>query len=188
VASSNHPRRQCIGCRTVRSKDELLRFARTQSAAPVFDSGNKLEGRGFYLCPEAKCFRAAYRNKKIRATYFSKQENLEEVIREVQETILKIIKKDIKLCERMGYFDYTRNEEKSIHEDDLVLLWCDSLPEEKVTMHTAACARKPRIFPLQTDHGNHEKGCIVNHKYPMIPRLTINLQKYEMLSSKGPAL
>jgi predicted RNA-binding protein YlxR (DUF448 family) len=159
-----------------------------QSAAPIFDCKNNLEGRGFYLCPDAGCFSAVHRNKKIRTIYFPKRENLEEVKREVLEAILKIIKKDLNLCKNMGYSFNTSREERSIHEDEHILLWCDNLPEEKVTMRTAACALKSKIFSQKKDLENHGKGCIVNHKYPIVSRLMVNLQKYEMLSSKGPAL
>ena len=160
-----------------------------QSAAPIFDYGNTLEGRGFYLCPEADCFAAVNRNKKIRTIYFPRRENLEDLKREVLGTILKIIKKDLNLCKRMGYSFHTSNEEKSIHEDEHILLRCDNLPEEKVTMHTAACALPSKIsFTRKEDRGSIGKGCKINHSSPFISRLMINLQKYEMLSSKGPAL
>jgi uncharacterized protein len=185
--NSTKPIRQCIGCRSLRPKDELLRFARMQSLAPSFDFENKLEGRGFYLCPNTECFRNVFRNKKNRATYFSNWENLEEVKREVLGTILRKIKRDLNLCKKMRYFYSTRNEEKSIHEDDGVLLWCDSLPEEKVTAPTTAFARDLKLFLSKTGQETLRNGS-VNQSYPVISRLMLYLQKYEVFSSKGPVL
>lgn len=186
MANKDRPLRQCIGCKVVRPKDELLRFVKMQSGDPIFDSMNRICGRGFYLCPYTDCFNAAYKNKKNRILFL--QGNLEEVRREVLEKILIIISKDLNLCKKMGYSFNTSKEEKSIHEDECILLGCDNLPEEKVTMRTAACALKSKIFSQKKDLENHGKGCIVNHKYPIVSRLMVNLQKYEMLSSKGPAL
>lgn len=189
MENNNRPIRQCIGCRIVRPKNELLRFARIESAAPIFDIDYRFRGRGFYLCPKADCFSLVYKNKKIMAIYFSKKETFEEVKREVLETILETIKKDLKLCKRIGYSFNTSSEEKSIHKDDDVLLWCDNLPEKKVTTHTAACVRESNIFLSQMEEqGVRKKDRIVNHKHPIIFRLMVNLQKYELLSSKGPAL
>lgn len=160
-----------------------------QSVAPIFDCKNRIGGRGFYLCPDIDCFNAAYKNKKNRIVYFSKQENLEEVKREVLEKILKAINKDLNLYKKMGYSFTTSKEEKSIHEDKCILLGCDNLPEEKVTLHTAARALESKSFLTKTvDHMHRVEGCIVNHNRPFFSRLMINLQKYEMLSSKGPAL
>jgi len=171
----------------VRPKDELLRFVKMQSGDPIFDSMNRICGRGFYLCPYTDCFNAAYKNKKNRILFL--QGNLEEVRREVLEKILIIISKDLNLCKKMGYSFNTSKEEKSIHEDECILLGCDNLPEEKVTLHTAARALKSKSYPSETvDHISRVKGCIVNHNRAFISRLMINLQKYEMLSSKGPAL
>lgn len=54
------PARTCVGCRSNRPKDTLLRFARTP-AGVRFDPERRLPGRGAYLCPQPTCLDAASR-------------------------------------------------------------------------------------------------------------------------------
>lgn len=186
--SRHQPLRQCIGCRKVRQKKELLRFVKILSAEPVFDSGNEIQGRGFYLCPDERCFTEAYRNRRIRNTYFRGREQIDELIREVQEALLKMIEQDIIRCKYMGYLQDSRSEAKTIREDDLVLFSCDNPPEEKVRMHTAARTGGARFILLPAEYGHRNQCLIVNRECPFVSRLARNLQKYEVLSSKGLAI
>ena len=57
------PIRMCIGCRGRKNKEGLMRFARDREGIIVFDRDKKMSGRGFYLCPDPKCFKSA--KKKI---------------------------------------------------------------------------------------------------------------------------
>ena len=54
--------RTCLGCRSVRNKNELVRFT-ADSGAPVMDLKGLAKGRGAYICPDAACVREAL-NKK----------------------------------------------------------------------------------------------------------------------------
>lgn len=54
------PVRTCIGCRTARPKDELLRIARTPDGVR-FDPESQLPGRGAYVCPDPTCAASARR-------------------------------------------------------------------------------------------------------------------------------
>ncbi len=182
------PVRQCIGCRKVASKESLLRYVKTVSGTVFFTGDDKHPGRGFYLCPDIKCFEEAFRNKRNRSEYFRKRESVDEVIREVQDIILKAIEKNIRVCEKMGYLQDIPVEENLIRGDDLVLINYDNPPEEKVTMYTTALSRglKTYAFPCPVFAGR--KALLVHHGYPMISRLETNLQKYGMLSSKGLAV
>lgn len=185
--SRHQPLRQCVGCRKVRPKTELLRFVRNFSAEAVFDREGRLEGRGFYLCPLEQCFAKAHRNKRIRSSYFRKREQVNELIYEVREEVLNMIKKDLIRCKKMAYLRDSLCEEKTIREDDLVLYRNDNPPEEKVGMHTAARTGGAKVYPLPKECECSSPCLIVSRECPIAPRLAMNLQKYGLLSSKGLA-
>lgn len=185
--SRNQPQRQCVGCRKVRPKAELLRFVRNPSAEAVFDREGRREGRGFYLCPIEQCFTKAYKNKRIRNNYFRKREQINELIYGVREELLKMIKKDLIRCKKMAYLMDGPCKENSIREDDLILYLNDNPPEEKVEMHTAARAGGAKIYRLPKGCECNSPCLIVSKECSIAPRLAMNLQKYELLSSKGLA-
>lgn len=54
------PVRTCVGCRTARPQDTLLRIARTPEGVR-FDPDMRLPGRGAYVCPDPSCVAAARR-------------------------------------------------------------------------------------------------------------------------------
>jgi len=59
------PIRMCIGCRKKRKKDEMLRFIRGIDGVVFMNKKKRINGRGFYLCPDLICFKRA--QKKERA-------------------------------------------------------------------------------------------------------------------------
>ncbi len=59
------PVRQCIGCREMKPKKEMVRIIRTPVNEICLDKTGKLNGRGAYLCPNAECYRRAVRSKAI---------------------------------------------------------------------------------------------------------------------------
>lgn len=54
------PLRTCVGCRSLRRQDDLLRLARTPWGVR-FDPRRHQPGRGAYLCPDPRCIDAAAR-------------------------------------------------------------------------------------------------------------------------------
>lgn len=58
------PMRQCVGCREMRPKRELIRVVKSPEGEVSLDFKGKKPGRGAYLCPEAACLAKA---KKTRA-------------------------------------------------------------------------------------------------------------------------
>lgn len=187
--SKHRPYRMCIGCRKARPKDELLRFVKSDEGQAVFDGDCSRGGRGFYLCPAPACFEQAHRNRKTRAAHFRTRDTAREAIVEIQETILKFIEKDLILCKKTGYLGDARDEETPPGESGLVLVAAERSPEEKGEMHTAAHSSQTRIFSLPASLGGPAGCCAAVRKgFPLANRLAMNLQKYEMLSSKGPAL
>lgn len=59
------PLRQCVGCGERRAKSELLRVVRTPEGEVVLDFTGRKNGRGVYLCHNAKCFNKARKSGKL---------------------------------------------------------------------------------------------------------------------------
>ena len=64
MANKKIPVRQCVGCRQMKNKKELIRVIRTEDAVLLDDSGRK-NGRGAYLCPNLECLRLARKSKGL---------------------------------------------------------------------------------------------------------------------------
>ncbi len=58
------PQRQCVGCREMKNKKDLLRVVRTSDGA-VLDFSGRLPGRGAYLCPNAACLKRARKSRAL---------------------------------------------------------------------------------------------------------------------------
>ena len=57
--------RQCLGCREMREKKELLRVVRTPGGTVALDFRGKLPGRGAYVCRSAECLEKAVRTRAL---------------------------------------------------------------------------------------------------------------------------
>ena len=51
------PMRRCLGCRKRRRKDELIRLVYVGGRGVVVDVGQRMPGRGAYLCNDDRCLR-----------------------------------------------------------------------------------------------------------------------------------
>lgn len=59
------PLRQCLGCREMKPKRELVRVVRSPEGAVSLDLKGKAPGRGAYVCRNPECLRKALRAKAI---------------------------------------------------------------------------------------------------------------------------
>lgn len=59
------PMRQCLGCREMKPKRELVRVVRSPEGAVTIDIGGKSPGRGAYICPSTVCLKKAIRAKAL---------------------------------------------------------------------------------------------------------------------------
>lgn len=59
------PMRQCLGCREMKPKRELLRVVRSPEGEVAFDARGKLQGRGAYVCPNPDCFKKAVKTRAL---------------------------------------------------------------------------------------------------------------------------
>lgn len=59
------PMRQCVGCREMKPKKELLRVVKSPEGSQSLDFRGKAPGRGAYLCHDAACLRRAMKSKAL---------------------------------------------------------------------------------------------------------------------------
>ena len=57
------PMRQCVGCREMRPKKELVRVVKSPEGAISLDF------RGAYLCPNSECLKKAIRAKALERAF-----------------------------------------------------------------------------------------------------------------------
>lgn len=59
------PMRQCVGCREMKPKKELIRVVRSPEGGISLDFRGKAPGRGAYLCHDSACLKRAIRSKAL---------------------------------------------------------------------------------------------------------------------------
>ena len=59
------PQRQCVGCRTMYEKRELLRVVNTPEGEISLDTTGKKSGRGAYVCRKVECLKKAQKAKAL---------------------------------------------------------------------------------------------------------------------------
>ena len=63
------PRRQCVGCREMKEKRELIRVVRSPEGTVGLDFRGKAPGRGAYLCQSAECLKKARRSRALERAF-----------------------------------------------------------------------------------------------------------------------
>ena len=59
------PMRQCVGCREMKPKKELVRVVKSPEGVISMDLKGKAPGRGAYLCRNLECLRRAIKSKAL---------------------------------------------------------------------------------------------------------------------------
>jgi predicted RNA-binding protein YlxR (DUF448 family) len=59
------PMRQCLGCREMKPKRELIRAVRSPEGEISLDFKGKKPGRGAYVCPSGECLKKAIKSKAL---------------------------------------------------------------------------------------------------------------------------
>lgn len=73
------PMRQCLGCREMLPKRELIRIVRSPEGVLSLDFKGKAPGRGAYLCGKAACLQKARKSRAIeRALGVAVSEQMQE--------------------------------------------------------------------------------------------------------------
>ena len=63
------PMRQCLGCREMKPKPELLRVVRSPEGEISLDPRGKKPGRGAYVCRSADCLRLARKARRLERAF-----------------------------------------------------------------------------------------------------------------------
>ena len=63
------PMRQCLGCREMKPKKELIRVVRSPEDDISLDFKGKAPGRGAYICPNAQCLKKSVRARALEKAF-----------------------------------------------------------------------------------------------------------------------
>lgn len=63
------PMRQCLGCREMKPKRELIRVVRSPEGEISLDFRGKASGRGAYICPSPDCLKRAIKAKALERAF-----------------------------------------------------------------------------------------------------------------------
>ena len=82
--------RQCLGCREMKPKKELIRVVRSPEGQVSLDFRGKLPGRGAYVCPNPACLAKARKSKALERAFSAPlpeevYQALEEQMKEVPQ-------------------------------------------------------------------------------------------------------
>ena len=63
------PMRQCLGCREMKPKKELIRVVRSPEGEISLDFKGKASGRGAYVCPDPRCLKKAIKARALERDF-----------------------------------------------------------------------------------------------------------------------
>ena len=63
------PMRQCLGCREMKPKKELIRVVRSPEGEISLAFRGKASGRGAYICPDGACLKKAIKAKALERAF-----------------------------------------------------------------------------------------------------------------------
>lgn len=63
------PMRQCVGCREMKEKRQLIRVVRSPEGEVSLDFKGKKPGRGAYVCPDPECLKKARKSRALERAF-----------------------------------------------------------------------------------------------------------------------
>ena len=63
------PMRQCLGCREMKAKKELIRVVKSPEGEISLDFKGKKPGRGAYVCPNPECLKRARKSRALERAF-----------------------------------------------------------------------------------------------------------------------
>ena len=82
------PMRQCIGCREMKSKKDMIRVIKTPEGEITIDATGKKNGRGAYICCASECFQKAIKSKGLERSLKTNIPN--EVYEELEKELIRL--------------------------------------------------------------------------------------------------
>jgi len=187
VRHKKEPHRQCIGCRKVQPKKELLRLVLLPAGKIVFDPQQTKDGRGMYLCPDQRCFSLAYKNSRWKK-YLLENKDLQDFFHGIHETMSSSIEYYFALGIKMKYLEYTNDDPGTLQREDVIVINSGVSKEQKNRMYAAVQEKGTEIVTIPGNCMNDAPCVTVKNRFPMISRFTRDLRIFERLSSKGLVL
>ena len=85
--SDKIPMRQCLGCREMKPKKELIRVVRSPEGEIYLDFRGKKNGRGADICPDPVCLKKAMKSRALERAFSAAvpQEIYESLLKEMEE-------------------------------------------------------------------------------------------------------
>lgn len=70
MANKKIPMRQCVGCREMKAKKDMIRVIKTAGedeteSRILLDTTGRKNGRGAYICPNGECLKTAIKSKGL---------------------------------------------------------------------------------------------------------------------------
>ena len=81
------PLRQCLGCRTMKQKSEIVRFVKSPEGKISLDLTGKKPGRGAYVCLNINCIKRIIKSNALGRSL--KAQVPEAVLTQLQEQLEK---------------------------------------------------------------------------------------------------
>jgi predicted RNA-binding protein YlxR (DUF448 family) len=81
------PQRQCLGCREMKPKKELLRVVRSPEEVISLDFKGKAPGRGAYVCPNETCLKKAVKSRALERALCNGNAIPEEIFAQLREKL-----------------------------------------------------------------------------------------------------
>jgi len=82
------PQRQCVGCRTMKEKRQLIRVVKSPEGEISLDLTGKKSGRGAYVCPDGECLKRARKSRALeRALEVSIPEDVYDLMEKEMENV-----------------------------------------------------------------------------------------------------
>lgn len=63
------PQRQCVGCREMKDKKELIRVVKSPEGEISLDFKGKKPGRGAYICRDVACLKKARKSRALERAF-----------------------------------------------------------------------------------------------------------------------
>ena len=63
------PQRQCLGCREMKDKKDLIRVVRSPEGEISLDFKGKKPGRGAYVCHDVECLKRARKSRALERAF-----------------------------------------------------------------------------------------------------------------------
>ena len=63
------PQRQCIGCKEIKNKKDMIRVLKTSEKEFFIDITGKKNGRGAYICTNEDCLEKAISSKGLERSF-----------------------------------------------------------------------------------------------------------------------